>query len=391
MTSSESLKVRAARPRGDGVLAAETMVDLEKQIDTSGVLYMQDDGTVPRKRSSKFIPSASYSGTVPLEEYEALEVADTEARLAIRKNLETRPLGLMGLLDKRGQIDLRSILPVMHSEEDKKHFEEEGLEATARAYLSRHQTPTYEELAYSTPGLRETGYVAKGIPQGRVWGSQKPVVLMPGHIPRTGVDIENPELTGHDPKWNVDYGEEDEEASDFVDFYRSSVNTPAHEGFHRLLRNREGLLDVGTQRAITSQIPFMDKYRNTTTEHMFLAGLEYVLAPESMKKDPKFKRLVDTKVAGFYNNNVNVAKRASKDDPDSKFTTDSSLRPYFVKSSLNKDYAEKPTDEYYQLVEDRYKIILDRVGASDVITPQTEGKNKGGYVITGAETMMGLD
>jgi len=44
LTSSESLKARAARPRGDGVLAAETMVDLEKQIDSPEYDY----GTVWR-------------------------------------------------------------------------------------------------------------------------------------------------------------------------------------------------------------------------------------------------------------------------------------------------------------------------------------------------------
>ena len=193
MASAESLKVRAARPRGEGISAAETMVDLEQQIE-GGVA--------------------------------ALEPADTEARLSWRKNLQNRPLGLAGLLDARGQVDVQNIVPVLHDEAARKKYGEKA--PSFRAQLVGQQNPTYEQVvASSSPEVRE--FIARGISPERVQGAQKPIVTMPNYLPLTGVDLDRP----IDPENNV---QAENTIQKVYDEYTSSVNTPAHEGFHRLIR-----------------------------------------------------------------------------------------------------------------------------------------------------------
>ena len=350
MTSSESLKVRAARPRGDGVLAAETMVDLEKQIEGGAT---------------------------------ALEPADTEARLSWRKNLQNRPLGLAGLLDTRGQVDVRNIVPVLHDEEARKKY---GGEAPSfRAYLSGQQDPTYEQVVAS-PSPEVSEFIARGISPERVQGVQRPIVTMPNYLPLTGVDLDR----------SID--SDDDIQKTYME-YTSSVNTPAHEGFHRLIRNRKGLLNEEDRDKVFSQIPFTNKgFDWMNVEHMFLGGVRYALAPEALKNDSRFKRRVDRDIAGEYNQIVRAARNASKNSKTKMFVKDPDVRSYFH-FKKDSDLVDRPKDKYYELVKDRYNKIVDIVQPPAPSEPEEEkswwqrliGKNKGGYDITGAETMMGLD
>ena len=357
MTSSESLKVRAARPRGDGVLAAETMIDLEKQIEGGAT---------------------------------ALEPADTEARLSWRKNLQNRPLGLAGLLDTRGQVDVRNIVPVLHDEEARKKYGEEA--PSFRGALVPWQNPTYEQVISESPVVSK--FLASGISPERVQGAQTPILLMPDYIPLTGVDLDR----------SID---SDDDIQKTYEEYTSSVNTPAHEGFHRLILNRKGLLNEEDREKVNSQIPFKYKGFNwMNIDHMFLGGVRYVLAPETLKNDSRFKRKVDRDIAGEYNQIVRAARKESKDSnltPEQHalakmFVKDPDIRSYFH-FKKDSDLVDRPKDEYYDLVKDQYNKIVDIVQPPAPSEPEEEkswwqrfiGKNKGGYVMTGAETMMGLD
>jgi hypothetical protein len=350
MASSKSLKMRAARPRGEGISAAETMVDLEQQIDASAA---------------------------------ALEPADTEARLSWRKNLQNRPLGLAGLLDARGQVDVQNIVPVLHDEAARKEYGEKA--PGWRAQLIAKQSPTYEQVvASSSPEVSE--FIARGISPERVQGAQKPIVTMPKYLPLTGVDFEQP--VGPENTIQESY-----------DAYTSSVNTPAHEGFHRLIRNRKGLLNEEDQEKVFSQIPFTNKgFDWMNVEHMFLGGVRYVLAPETLKNDSRFKRRVDKDIAGEYNQIVRAARNASKNSKTKMFVKDPDVRSYFH-FKKDSDLVDRPKDKYYELVKDRYDKMVDILQPPAPSEPEEEkswwqrltGKNKGGYVMTGAETMMGLD
>jgi len=349
------LKARAARPRGDGVLAAETMVDLEQQIEGGAA---------------------------------ALEPADTEARLSWRKNLQNRPLGLAGLLDTRGQVDVRNIVPVLHDAEARKKY---GGEAPSfRGALVPWQNPTYEQVISESPEVRE--YIARGIPPERVQGAQTPILLMPDYIPLTGVDLDR----------SID---SDDDIQKTYEEYTSSVNTPAHEGIHRLFRNEEGILSPEDQQIIFSHIPFTSNDFNSLAEetrmnieHMFLGGVRYVLAPDALKNDSRFKRKVDRNIAHQYNSIV----RSARDNAESKnFIDDPDIRSYFH-FKKDSDLVDRPKDKYYELVKDRYNKMVDILQSPEDAQPSEPeeekswwqrliGKNKGGYVMTGAETMMGLD
>jgi len=348
MASSESLKVRAARPRGGGISAAETMVDLEQQIEGGAA---------------------------------ALEPADTEARLSWRKNLQNRPLGLAGLLDARGQVDLQNIVPVLHDEAARKKYGDKG--PGWRAQLVGQQNPTYEQVvASSSPEVRE--FIARGISPERVQGAQKPIVTMPNYLPLTGVDLDRP----IDPENTV---EAENTIQEVYDEYTSSVNTPAHEGFHRLIRNRKGLLNEEDRDKVFSQIPFTNKgFGWMNVEHMFLGGVRYVLAPETLKNDSRFKRKVDKDIAGEYNQIVRAARDAPEDSKTKMFVKDPDVRSYFH-FKKDSDLVDRPKDKYYELVKDRYNKIVDIVQPLATTSSGLTGKNKGGYVMTGAETMMGLD
>jgi len=350
MASAESLKVRASRPRSGGISAAETMVDLEQQIDASAA---------------------------------ALESADTEARLSWRKNLQNRPLGLAGLLDARGQVDVQNIVPVLHDAEARKEYGEKA--PGWRAQLIAKQSPTYEQVvASSSPEVSE--FIARGISPERVQGAQKPIVTMPNYLPLTGVDLDR----------SID--SDDDIQKTYME-YTSSVNTPAHEGFHRLIRNRKGLLNEEDQEKVFSQIPFTNKgFDWMNVEHMFLGGVRYALAPEALKNDSRFKRRVDKDIAGEYNQIVRAARNASKNSKTKMFVKDPDVRSYFH-FKKDSDLVDRPKDKYYELVKDRYDKMVDILQPPAPSEPEEEkswwqrltGKNKGGYVMTGAETMMGLD
>ena len=342
MASAESLKVRASRPRSGGISAAETMVDLEQQIDASAA---------------------------------ALESADTEARLSWRKNLQNRPLGLAGLLDARGQVDVQNIVPVLHDAEARKEYGEKA--PGWRAQLIAKQSPTYEQVvASSSPEVSE--FIARGISPERVQGAQKPIVTMPNYLPLTGVDLDR----------SID--SDDDIQKTYME-YTSSVNTPAHEGFHRLIRNRKGLLNEEDQEKVFSQIPFTNKgFDWMNVEHMFLGGVRYALAPEALKNDSRFKRRVDKDIAGEYNQIVRAARNASKNSKTKMFVKDPDVRSYFH-FKKDSDLVDRPKDKYYELVKDRYNKIVDIVQPLATTSSGLTGKNKGGYVMTGAETMMGLD
>lgn len=340
MASSKSLKMRAARPRGEGILAAETMVDLEQQIDASAA---------------------------------ALEPADTEARLSWRKNLQNRPLGLAGLLDARGQVDVQNIVPVLPDEAARKKYGEHP--TNLRAYVSRQQTPTYEQVVANVDS--EIGdYVASGISPERVRDANMPVVTMPNYSPLTGVDFEQP--IGPENTIQESY-----------DVYSRSMDSPAHEGFHKLIRDTKGLLSVEDQSRINSQIPFAKDHEwiQMDIEHMFLRGVKYVLAPDALKNDPRFKKAVDRTIANGYNSIV----KAARDNAGSKnFIDDPEVRSYFH-FKKDSDLVDRPKDKYYELVKDRYENMVDILQPLATTSSGLIGKNKGGYVMTGAETMMGLD
>jgi len=131
-----------------------------------------------------------------------------------------------------------------------------------------------------------------------------------------------------------------------------------------------------------------------------------VLAPETLKNDSRFKRKVDRDIAGEYNQIVRAARKESKDSnltPEQHalakmFVKDPDIRSYFH-FKKDSDLVDRPKDEYYDLVKDQYNKIVDIVQPPAPSEPEEEkswwqrliGKNKGGYVMTGAETMMGLD
>ena len=355
MASSESLKVRAARPGGRGILAAETMVDLDQQMEASAA---------------------------------ALEPADTEARLSWRENLQNRPLGLAGLLDARGQVDLQNIVPVLHDAEARKAYGKKGI--SIGGYVSAQQHPTYEQMTAGRRSEEVAKYVQRGIPRERVQDPTRPMVLLPNYLPTTGVDVE-------------------QETGDINEMYRAynrSQDLPAHEGFHRLLSNTESVWSPEQRTEIKFQIPFIKKYNWSLVEHMFLGGMEFNRAPEALKKDPRFKAFTDGVIVGHFNRIAKVSRKQGKNrEAARRFIDDPDVRSYF---HFKGDVAEKPKDKYYELVEERYNKMVDILPPpEDALPPEDAqpsaseeekswwqrliGKNKGGYVMTGAETMLGLD
>jgi hypothetical protein len=317
----------------------------------------------------------------------ALEPADTEARLSWRRNLQNRPLGLAGLLDARGQVDLQNIVPVLHDAEARKAYGKK--EVSIGGSVSGWQNPTYEELTAGGRSKEVGTYVQRGIPRERVQDPTRPMLLMPNYLPPTGVDVE----------------QETGDINEMYAAYNRSEELPAHEGFHRLLTNTESVWSPEQRTEIKFQIPFMKKYNWSSVEHMFLGGVEFNRAPEALKKDPRFKAFTDGVIVDHFNTIAKVAQeRGGNREAARRFIDDPEIRSYF---HFKGDVAEKPKDKYYELVEERYNKMVDILPPpedapppEDVPPSATEekswwqrliGKNKGGYVMTGAETMLGLD
>ena len=169
------------------------------------------------------------------------EVADTEARLSWRENLKNRPLGLSGLLDKRGEVDVRSIVPVLHDEAARKDYGKR--QVSSGGSTSGWQNPTYDQFTRRRSPEVQT-YIQRGIPRERVRGTERPIMLMADRLPTTG-----------------GAGEQDTGSTDeMYDAYNRATDLPAHEGFHRLLRNTEGAFSPNVRTEIKFQIPFMRKY-----------------------------------------------------------------------------------------------------------------------------------
>ena len=158
MASSESMKMRRRSSRSDGISAAETMMGLET------------DGSFPPvpgdKPAAPVIDEAlayedymmGIEGPVP-----GRAMADTEARLSWRENLQNRPVGLAGLLDKRGEVDLQNIVPVMHDAEARKAYGNKGI--SIGGSVSGLQNPTYEQLTAGGRSEEVTKYIERGIPR----------------------------------------------------------------------------------------------------------------------------------------------------------------------------------------------------------------------------------
>ena len=316
----------------------------------------------------------------------ARQLADLEARLSWRKNLQNRPLGLAGLLDARGQVDVRNIIPVLHDAEARKAYGKKGPSVQGgylRGTVSGWQNPTYEQMTAGGRSKEVGTYIQRGIPRERVQGPNRPMLLMPNYLPTTGVDVE-------------------QETGDINEMYRAysrSEELPAHEGFHRLRSNTEGVWSPEQRTEIQFQIPFMKKYNSGAVQHMFLGGVEFNRAPEALKKDPRFKAFTDRGIVDHFNTIAKVAQEQGENrEAARRFIDDPDVRSYF---HFKGDVAEKPKDKYYELVEERYNKMVDILPPPEDVPPSaTEekswwqrliGKNKGGYVMTGAETMLGLD